>query len=271
MKITILEQKENFLKMIIEDMDPSLVNSLRRVMIAEVPCLAIEDVWIVENNTPLYDEIITHRLGLIPLKTDLDHYVLPSKCSCEGEGCSQCQVSFTLNKESTEGTINVYSEDLESEDPLIIPASPKIPIVELAKGQKLVLEAYAKLGIGEEHAKWQPVATCAYKYLPIIKIDYETCEVCQKCVEACPRHILSFKNDRIQISDAMNCNFCKACEEACETEPKKAIQVEWDSTKFIFSIESSGALATRKIITQACEILKGKIKTFLEVLEGFPE
>ena len=75
MKITILEQRDNYVKMIVEGIDPSIANSLRRVMIAEVPCLAIEDVWIVENDGPLYDEIIGHRLGLIPLKTDLDTYI----------------------------------------------------------------------------------------------------------------------------------------------------------------------------------------------------
>ena len=161
----------------------------------------------------------------------------------------------------------MYAEDLEPEDPVITPVNPKVPIVELVKGQKIVLEAYGKLGIGEEHSKWQPVATVAYKYLPLIKIDYETCEKCEKCVEACPRNIISFKNDRIQISDAMTCNFCKACEDVCETEPEKAIQVNWDSTKFIFTIESSGALAAEKVVTEAIKILKDKIKNFLEMLE----
>ena len=132
---------------------------------------------------------------------------------------------------------------------------------------KIVLEAYGKLGIGEEHAKWQPVATCAYKYLPIIKIDYEKCEKCEKCIDACPRQILSFK-DVPQIVNAMDCNFCMACEEACETEPEKAIQVSWNSTKFIFSVESSGVLPCDKIIVKACEILKAKVQDFLTILKS---
>lgn len=254
--------------MIIEGIDPPLANSLRRVMIAEVPSLAIEDVWVVENNSPLYDEMIAHRLGLIPLKTDLESYVLPSECGCAGEGCPQCQVAFTIKKEAIEGPITVFAEDLEPEDPQIIAVNPKIPIVELVKGQQIVLEAYAKLGIGEEHAKWQPVSTVAYKYLPLIRIDYEKCEKCQACVDACPRAILSFKNDQIQISNAMTCNFCKSCEDACEVEPEKAIQVEWDSTKFIFTIESSGALPTETILLKSCQILKKKIDTLLESLEA---
>jgi DNA-directed RNA polymerase subunit D len=267
MKISLLEQRDDYLKMIIEGIDPSIINSLRRTMIAEVPCFAIEDVWVVENNSPLYDEIIAHRLGLIPLKTDLERYVLPSECGCEGEGCAECQVVFTINREATEGALTVNSGDLEPEIEHIVPVSPNIPIVELVKGQKIVLEAYAKLGIGEDHAKWQPVATVAYKYLPLIKIDYEKCEKCQACVEKCPRHILSFKNDRLQISNAMSCNFCKSCEEACEVEPEKAIQVDWDSTKFIVTIESSGALPPAVILNKACQIIKEKIKTLDEMIK----
>ncbi|MHA1267661.1 MAG: DNA-directed RNA polymerase subunit D [Candidatus Helarchaeota archaeon] len=268
MKISILEQKDNYLKMIIEEIDASFANSLRRTMIAEVPAFAIEDVWIVENNSPLYDEIIAHRLGLIPLKTDLERYVLPNECECEGEGCAQCQVAFTINKEAMEGPVTVYAEDLKPEVEDIIPINPKIPIVELSRGQRIVLEAYAKLGIGEEHAKWQPVATVAYKYLPLIKIDYENCEKCEKCIDACPRHILSFKNDQIQISNPMNCNFCHSCEEVCEVMPVKAIQVKWNPTTFIFTIESSGALPPEIIVRKACEILKKKITSFEEIIEN---
>ncbi|MFX1295015.1 MAG: DNA-directed RNA polymerase subunit D [Promethearchaeota archaeon] len=269
MKISTIEQTENYIKLIIEDIDPSFANSLRRIIIAEVPCLAIEDVWIVENDSPLYDEMIAHRLGLIPLKTDLEMYLMSDQCGCEGEGCPQCQVAFTINKKAVEtGTTTVYSGDLQSEDPSVVPASTTIPIVELIKGQKLVLEAYAKLGIGEVHAKWQPVSTCTYKYLPLIKIDYEKCEKCEKCVDACPRQILSFKNDQIQIQNAMNCNFCMACEEACKTEFEKAIQVSWHSTKFIFTVESSGIMSCKKIVLKACEILKSKIKGFLDILKS---
>ena len=267
MKISILERKENYTKMILEDINPAFVNALRRVMIAEIPCLAIEDVWITENNTPLYDEIIAHRLGLIPLKTT-ENYVLPSQCGCGGEGCAQCQVNFKIEKEAVEGPVTVYSGDLQSEDPEVIAASPTITIIELLKGQKLVLEAFAKLGLGEEHAKWQPVATCSYKYLPLIRIDYEKCEKCEKCVTACPRQILSFKNDQVQIQNAMQCNFCMSCQEACETEPVKAIQVSWSATKFIFTVESSGTLPCEKIVMKACEILKAKVKNFREAIKS---
>ena len=71
------------------------------------PAMAIEDVIIIDNTSVLYDEIVAHRLGLIPLKTDLDAYVLPEECDCKSElGCSKCRASFTLEAEAVDERSN---------------------------------------------------------------------------------------------------------------------------------------------------------------------
>ncbi len=107
------------------------------------------------------------RLGLTPLKTDLDAYSLPEDCKCQSEfGCPECRVTLTLDSEAKEGTRTVYSGEIISDNPEIMPVSDRIPIIKLAKNQKLKLEAYARLGRGKVHAKWQPVSMCAYKYYP---------------------------------------------------------------------------------------------------------
>lgn len=265
MNIRILDKGIDKIKLIIQDSEPSFINSLRRIAIAEVPTLAIEDVWIVENTSPLYDEIIAKRLGLIPIKTDLDSFVLPNKCGCRGSGCPQCQVAFTLKKEATENELMVYSGDLESQDPESIPSSSKIPIVPLEKGQKIVLEAYAKLGLGIEHAKWQSVGTCSFSFLPVINIDYEKCTGCGICAKECPHNVIQMKDNRIFIENMLNCSLCKMCEKVCEVE---AIDVSWNKNNCIFKVESTGSLPPEKIITQASTILKEKGKELLEQLEG---
>jgi len=171
MKIRVIDKTETTARLIVEGVDVPFMNTLRRIILAEVPSMAIDEVVVLENSSVLHDEILAHRLGLIPLKTDLDSYNLPEECPCKSEfGCNLCRVTLTLDVEATEGVRTVYSGDLLPENPDVAPVSDKIPIVKLAPNQRIRLEAYARLGRGKEHAKWQPVSVCTYKYFPKVEI-----------------------------------------------------------------------------------------------------
>jgi len=155
--ISVLESSENRIKLRLKGVSRVYANSLRRLSISEVPTMAIDEVVILENSSAMYDELIAHRLGLIPLKTDLTRFVLPDQCDCRSTlGCSKCRVLLVLDAEAVDRPRTVYSGDMVSEDAVVKPISLNIPIVKLAPGQKIKLEAYAKLGRGKEHAKWQP-------------------------------------------------------------------------------------------------------------------
>jgi len=130
-------------------------NALRRICLNGIPVFAIDTVDIIENSSVLPDEGLAHRLGLIPIKTDLDRFNEPSKCECKSEtGCSNCKVMFVLNSGDSDVTRTILSNDLTSEDESVKATSDKIPIVQLAAGQKIKIECYARLGRGTEHAKW---------------------------------------------------------------------------------------------------------------------
>ena len=130
-------------------------NALRRVCLNGVPVFAIDTVDIIENTSVLPDEGLAHRLGLIPLKTDLSRFNEPSKCDCQSEsGCSNCKILLVLDSDESQVTRTVLSNELLSEDDTVKPVSNEIPIVQLAPGQKIKLECYARLGRGTEHAKW---------------------------------------------------------------------------------------------------------------------
>jgi DNA-directed RNA polymerase subunit D len=258
-EIKVLEKDDENLRLLIQGVEVPYMNALRRIVVSEVPCMAIDEIVMVENSSVLQDEIIAHRLGLVPLKTDLDTYNLPEECPCKSEfGCNLCRVTLALDVESKEGTRPIYSGDLKSESESVVPVSPKIPIAKLAKEQKIRLEAYARLGKGKNHAKWQPVSMCAYKYFPKITIS-KKCTVCGKCVEMCPRKVLAKVDNKIEIRDLMACMLCQDCAEACPEKPS-AIEVSGEEDAFIFSLESTRALPPERIITEAIKILEKQLK-----------
>jgi DNA-directed RNA polymerase subunit D len=246
---------------------PSFANSLRRAMIGQVPTLAIEDIRIYDNTSALFDEMLAHRLGLIPIRTDAAAYVPREECSCEGEGCPSCTATFTL---SMEGPVMVYSRDLIPQDPETVPAYDTIPIVKLTKDQKVVVEAHATLSKGRVHAKWQPTTACGYKNFPAISID-EACDGCGLCVDECPRNVLVVSGGRVKIveENLENCSLCGLCERAClgsgiGDEP--AISVDSEKNRFIFVVEGDGSLTVKEIIMQGLSYLKDQSDELAEKL-----
>ena len=156
--IKILESSDSHVKLLLKGIDRVYANAIRRFAISEVPCMAIDEIVIHDNSSVLYDEILAHRLGLIPLTTDLEGYILPQDCDCKTSlGCTKCRVLLVLDAVATDEVKTIYSGDLVSEDTRVKPYVDNIPIIKLAPSQKIKLEAYAKLGKGRHHAKWQPV------------------------------------------------------------------------------------------------------------------
>jgi DNA-directed RNA polymerase subunit D len=268
LEVEIIDKKEFSARLIIEGVDSAFMNSLRRIIVAEVPAMAIDEVVVIENSSMLHDEILVHRLGFIPLRTDLDSYNLPEECSCKSElGCNLCRASLTLNVEAQEDIKTVYSGDLTSENPNVKPVSEKIPIVKLVPGQHLKLEAYARLGKGEKHAKWQPVSLCVYKHFPKVKINEKECDSCGKCVDVCPKRLLSISEagNKLELRNITDCTMCHDCVDACPKSPP-AVDVSWDKDVFVFDIESTGALPVERILHEAGKILDKKFETFSEQL-----
>lgn len=140
---------------------PGALSALRRSLLRDVETLAVEYAEIYENTSALYDELLVHRLGLIPLVTPPGEFVPPRECACEGEGCSNCEANLSLQAEAPdEGDVVVYSGDIAGDAE---PTDPGIPVVKLRDGQRLLLKATARLGRGSEHAKWSGVVAPAVK------------------------------------------------------------------------------------------------------------
>jgi len=264
MQIEVLKQKENYLRFIIRDITPAAANGLRRTMIAEVPTMAIDDVIFIDNSSVMFDEQIAHRLGMLPIRTDLTAYNLQEDCTCGGQGCTACEVSFTLEKEATNDLETVYSGDIVSQDPAIGPVQEKIPLLKLALGQKILLEAIARLGKGRDHAKFQPCSTVGYKYLPCVIVVSENCTLCEDCINVCPVNIIKKGDTEVKIVDMDKCILCSQCEDICEVD---AIRIETLGNEFLFNLESSGSLSPRQILVEAVKILKRKAEKLTATIQ----
>ncbi|MEL9990939.1 MAG: DNA-directed RNA polymerase subunit D [Thermoproteus sp.] len=255
----ILERDSLHIKAYVEGVKPALLNSIRRAVISEVPVFAIDQVIIINNTSSMYDEMLAHRLGLIPLSTPLDLFPKIEECEAGLVDPAECTVRLTLQVTAEETKV-VYSGDLVSEHPDVKPIYPDIPIVKLAKGQSISLEAYARLGRAKEHAKWQ-AGLSTYYYFPKLIVNRDDAQCLSYCKSLCPEAF----GGSLKDFDPFKCSFgkLKTCENACNG----AISVDWDKYKYIVNFESYGNMTVDKMLQETFRILKVKFDTFLESVE----
>lgn len=278
MKIVIREHTEEAIELSVKDIPLAFLNVIRRYALAKVPTYAIDEVMVIVNTSSMFDEILSHRLALIPLRTEevIDRIrsldlALCERCSSptpEGideDVCKECFVHMVLEAEAVTGEVTVYSGDIKSYDPNIVPVYKNIPIVILAPGQRIALEMKARVGRGLEHAKWSPATIAVTKYVADVKINKRLCNLCGKCVEICPRGVLKIENLELKVSDIYNCILCKQCVKIC---PSKAIDIGNVENEYILRVEGSGSLKPETIIREAVHILLNELNEFEKFIKS---
>ena len=145
MSLEIINENEEEVSVKIKGIPLQYANALRRICLNGVPIYAVESIDVLENSSVLADEGVAHRVGLIPLKTDL---------SASKDGNENDKIMLTLDSGVSDETRTILSGEFKSEDDNVVPTSNDIPIVTLAPGQSIKFEAYARLGKGTEHARW---------------------------------------------------------------------------------------------------------------------
>lgn len=217
------------------DIDISLANAIRR-SVNEIPILAIDEVEIHKNDSALYDEIIAHRLGLVPLKNqklkkDLD---LELKLKAKGKAGGVKVLSKEL------GEISVYSD---------------IPIVLLDAGQEIELIAKARSGIGTKHSKFSP-GLLYYKQIPKIKISHEG-EKHEKLAELYP-DVFEY-NGKLKVKDTSKREL-----DSEDFKDFPEISIEFEKGLRIY-IESWGQISPEEIFTESCNTL---VKNLSDVIKA---
>ncbi|MCL1811313.1 MAG: DNA-directed RNA polymerase subunit D [Methanomassiliicoccaceae archaeon] len=262
MEIEILEMEEMKGCFILKDSSPAMANALRRTMLTSIPKMAIDKVEFhlgpimmddkeYESVTPLFDEIVAHRLGMVPVPTDHQLFSFQKDCVCGGEGCPNCTIMYSLNKI---GPCTVLSGDMMPlGNPDLAVKDHFIPLVELTDGQAVLIYATAVMGTAKEHAKWQAAFGVGYKYLPVISIDEKKAGEPHvlKCESICPRGVFEVKNGNLKTKDTLNCNMCRDC----ENTSRGAVSVGADDTNFYFKYETDGSLTAKQVLDKATEIL----------------
>lgn len=179
MEVKVKKQK-GCVELELTDATPGFANALRRIMLGEIPISAIDEIKIRENNSALQDEILSHRIGLIPV---------------EGEGSLKMKV---------EGPLSVTSANLQPADGSVSIKNLEIPLVELLENQRIELTCKTAIGVGKDHAKWQAaVVSYDYKNPSKIKLCVESCSTLSE-EEIIKRALVILKNKTQDFQDSVS-------------------------------------------------------------------
>ncbi|EDR25860.1 DNA-directed RNA polymerase subunit D, putative [Entamoeba dispar SAW760] len=268
--ITNVECKEEKLSFHIERTDTSMVNGLRRVIMAETPTIAIQLVRVYANSSYLCDEFIAHRLGLIPIDStqihnfeDTDDAILELK----KENNSNQLVVVTSNDLVSIGDKRVAPVNYRNDvDPIVI--------TQLGPRQNIHMVCYVKKGTGKFHAKWNPTCQCVFQTLADIRINDEkmislTPEQKRTFCEQCPQKVFDYQEvgEKVFIRGDENCIFCNECTVyARDIGQRNLVTVTPKTDQFVFKVEGTGVYPPKQIIELGLEEMKKKFVNLKKAL-----
>jgi DNA-directed RNA polymerase subunit D len=206
------------------EINPTIANGIRRY-VNSIPIIAIEEVEISRNDSPLYDETIAHRMGLVPLK----------------QGKKEAKLKLKVKKEGM-----VYSGEIEGVEVVY----DKIPLTLLSKGQEIDIQGVTGTGIGKEHAKFSP-GNLTYREVVEVTLDKGCAD---KLKQIIPEVEIKNKGNSAVVVDELEKEIVDVCEGICEKEGKE-IEIK-PLNKNIITIESFGQLKAQDIFKKSIEIFK---------------
>nr|CAB3491936.1 unnamed protein product [Digitaria exilis] len=271
-KIDIKRLTEDDMEFDMIGVDASIANAFRRILIAEVPTMAIEKIFMADNTSVIADEVLSHRLGLIPLDADprLFYYISENDVPNERN-----TIVYKLHVSCEKGSqrITVKSGELE----WLPEVFKDITIARLGPGQAIELEAHAIKGIGKVHAKWSPVATAWYRMLPeVVFLKQIEGDEAEELVKKCPVNVFDIEDlgnggKRAVVAKPRACTLCRECVmgPSGEKNPTKAnvlIRGVGYCFSLLVTIESTGALPPEVLFTEAVKILEEKCEKVISEL-----
>mmetsp|Transcript_24915 Transcript_24915/g.41661 ORF Transcript_24915/g.41661 Transcript_24915/m.41661 type:complete len:373 (+) Transcript_24915:298-1416(+) len=288
----IVSLTDEVLEMELIGIDPAIANALRRILICEVPTMAIEKVFIANNTSIMQDEVLAHRLGLVPIKVDPADFeyratedianesntiVFKLKVKCvrkDGEMVNSSVTSSMLEwlpagsqlPEDSETKLTAFMNEQSPADGGVKMVFDDVLICKLRPGQEMELEGHAIKGIGKTHAKWSPVATAFYRLMPEVILKQEIVgEEAEQLVSMCPKDVFDIEEignvKTAKVSRPRDCTICRECLRLPGWEEK--VELRRIKDHFIFTVESVGQMPPEKLFQEAINILHTKCEKVL--------
>ncbi|KAM6956617.1 DNA-directed RNA polymerases I and III subunit RPAC1 [Aplochiton taeniatus] len=301
-RIDVVEMDETTMEFDMVGIDAAIANAFRRILLAEVPTMAVEKVFIYNNTSIVQDEILAHRLGLIPIKADPRLFEYRSSGEETGENAGeeegteidtiqlQLKVKCTRNPRAGKDSSDpkelylnhmVYSKDMKwfplgnqadvFADVNIGPVHGDILLAKLRPGQELDIVMHCVKGLGQDHAKFSPVATASYRLLPEISllqpVEGEMAERLKRCFS--PGVIELEHHNGKMVAKVVNSRLDTCSREVLRHDDlKNLVKLARVRDHFIFSVESTGILTPDVLVTEAIKVLMTKCQRFLNELDS---
>ena len=279
-----LRQNENFSAQVeFIDVNYSFINSIRRSLVSMVPCLAIHEVDFhmgslgsyvdeksgeekeYESISAMFNEILAHRLGMLPIPTDAK--TIEAFGDSVNDESKQPDIMYSLHKQ---GPCTVYSGDLEpvnGDTSLNIPET-NVPIVKLTEGQAILVYAKAKMGTGEQHAKWQTAVAPRFYQAPTLTVS--SGKGSKTVINVAGKENFKKKGKNHVIEDPVKAHEAiKKLESLWNDEDaQNAMTVTRNKTHFILEFETTGAMEAKLALEQALKSLDTHCKDFMTSIDA---
>ncbi|KEG12330.1 putative DNA-directed RNA polymerase, alpha subunit [Trypanosoma grayi] len=264
----------------VERISPPIANMFRRLILTEVPVLAFDRILIEENDSVVPDELLAHRIGLVPLAGPVAKMQFVTESNQVGFDALDPQrvLVFELAAEGRRDAqaTSVYSGELKwkplpgqeawangpDEDRVFL-VHPDIILTKLGPGQRLKLRVIAVKGIGGVHAKWAPASACFYELKTSISLREPIRGECAtKLQRLCPAGAFRVnENGEAVVTEVENCTLCREClRRDVHPEIADKITIEKDKTRMRFTIESIGHLHASQILRHALTLFAERMR-----------
>ncbi len=290
-KIEILEETENHVSLLLKETDRAFANAMRRTLMSNVPKMAIHRVrfelgTITDSQTgetyesigALPDEVIAHRLAMVPIPTFHDEFCFleddPGNAGLPREewGTPASQIIYHCSARGTPEGHLVTAGDLNvlGEDKLQIPELYRdIPITKLFAGQYLEFYAYAVLGVGSDHTKWSPVSGVSFKSRKIATLEKPTKAKVLWDLDLSIKKS-DFKNKKLEdvhmVEKLIDDMHHVGAGTARIDDFADAITLEDVPGEYLFSFDTDGSMTPRTAFAMACKSLSSRFGDILEQL-----